>query len=51
MNVHEEHIAAPASHFFNGKVVNAIEVHCHSSTISESVAAYMVFVKAMLVEV
>ena len=51
MNVHEERIAAPASHFLDGDIVDYIEVHCHGSTRSEAVASYMVFVKSMLVEV
>ena len=44
MNVHEERMVAPAPHLFDGEVVNAIEVHCHGSTSSKDVAAYMVFV-------
>ena len=51
MNVHEECIAAPSSHFLDGERIDAIEVHCHGSTGSEDVASYMVFVKSMLVEV
>ena len=51
MNVHEECIAAPASHFLDGEGVDAIEVHCHGSTSSEAVASYMVVVESMLVEV
>ena len=50
MNVHEEFIATPASHFLDGEGVDAIEVHCHGSTISEAVASYMVVEESMLVE-
>ena len=44
MNVHEDCIAAPASHFLDGEIVDAIEVHCHGSTSSEAVDSYMIFV-------
>ena len=51
MNVPEERITAPASHFIDGERVDVIEVHCHGSISSETMASYMVFVKSMLVEV
>ena len=36
-------VAAPASHFLYGEIVDDVDLHRHGSTSFEDVAAYMVF--------
>ena len=39
MDIREERITRPASHFLNGGVADSVEEHCHGSSGSEGVAA------------
>jgi len=39
MDVHEESVRFPASHFADGEGVDAIEMHCHGPTSTKGVAA------------
>ena len=50
MDIREERITGPATHFLNGGVADSVEEHCHGSTCSEGMAANVFQGEPLMVE-